>query len=118
MIVSPPGFDENRASEKLPLPVCIDYGTLKARTKENIAWLTNKQRIIFKGPVYGAYSELFSGLSPDVKLEHNGGYQIAWGRHCDLPENLVKALKSESEGGTGVAAKFYDYCDREIASYR
>lgn len=118
MTVSPSWVNENRTSKKPPLPVGIDYGKLNTRSKKKRILLTNEQRIIFKGPVCGAYSEIFSGLSPDVRMEHNGGYQMAWGRHCDLPENLVKALKSKSEGGTGVAAKFFDYCDREIASYR
>lgn len=117
-MTGPPSWvDENRTSKKLPLPVGIGHGMLKTAKKKKRKRLTNKQKIAFKGPVYGAYSELFSGLSPDVRMEHNGGYQMAWGRHCDYPENLVKALKTKSEGGTGVAAKFYDYCDREVVAY-
>lgn len=67
--------------------------------------------------MYGAYSELYAGFSPEVKAEHNGGYLIAWGRIADLPEDLVKGLKSEANGGTGKAKKFLAYCDREINGY-
>jgi retinol dehydrogenase 12 len=75
------------------------------------------QSLIFKPPVYGAYSELYAGFSPDVRMEHNGRHTMAWGRHADLPTDLVKGLKGKSEGGTGAAQTFFDYCDREIKDF-
>ena len=66
-----------------------------------------------KGPEYGAYTELYAGFSPDLKAEDNGGFFTAWGRKSELPENLLSALKSKLDGGSGAAAKFMEYCDRE-----
>ena len=71
-----------------------------------------------KGPVYGAYTELYAGFSPDLNAEHNGGFLTAWGRVSELPENLTSALKSKANGGSGTAAKFMEYCDREIESFK
>ncbi|KAG4440605.1 hypothetical protein IFR05_003922 [Cadophora sp. M221] len=62
-----------------------------------------------KGPVYGAYSELFAGFSPEVTPEHNGGYMMAWGR--------IVGWKSKANGGTGAAKKFLEYCDRETKEF-
>ncbi len=67
--------------------------------------------------MYGAYSELYAGWSPEVKMEHNGGHLMAWGRIADMPQETVDGLKSKSEGGTGTAARFLEYCDREIRNY-
>ncbi|KAI9852089.1 MAG: hypothetical protein M1838_001886 [Thelocarpon superellum] len=52
-------------------------------------------------PVYGAYTELFAGLSPDVTTEQNGAALIPWGRFHDFSRvrpDIAQSLKSESEG--------------------
>lgn len=72
------------------------------------------QSILFnKGPVYGAYSELYAGFSPEVTATDNGGHLMAWGRKGYLPIEVASGLKSKAEGGTGAAGKFFEYCDRE-----
>jgi len=73
--------------------------------------------IVLKSPIYGAYSELYAGFSPNLKAEHNGGFVTAWGRLADVPEDIAKGSKSKSEGGTGAAAKFLSYCDQEVKAY-
>jgi retinol dehydrogenase 12 len=75
------------------------------------------QSLVFKPPVYGAYSELYAALFPGLKEEHNGGFLLAWGRVGELQEDIAKGLKSKSEGGTGTAAKFIEYCDHEIKPF-
>lgn len=67
--------------------------------------------------MYGAYSELWTAFSPDVRMEHNGGHAMAWGRHADLPVDIVKGLKGKTQGGTGAAQTFFDYCDRETKAF-
>lgn len=74
--------------------------------------------MLLKSPNYGAYSELYAGFSPDLGTEHNGGFVTAWGRVADMPEDISKGLKSKSEGGSGAAAKFLKYCDREVKSFQ
>jgi NAD(P)-dependent dehydrogenase (short-subunit alcohol dehydrogenase family) len=56
---------------------------------------------------FGAYTLLWTGLSPEVTLEKNGGYVIPWGRiHSGPRQDLLDALKSVDEGGTGQAGEF------------
>jgi retinol dehydrogenase-12 len=75
------------------------------------------QSLICKPPIFGAYSELYAGFSPDLKAEHNGGYVMAWGRIADMQEDIAKGLKDKAEGGNGAAKKFIEYCDREIEQF-
>jgi retinol dehydrogenase-12 len=70
-----------------------------------------------KGPVYGAYSELYAAFSPDLKAEHNGAYITAWGRLAQLPEDLSNAIRKTEDGGSGAADKFCTYCERETSRF-
>ncbi|KAH7310354.1 putative short-chain dehydrogenase [Rhexocercosporidium sp. MPI-PUGE-AT-0058] len=70
-----------------------------------------------KSPVYGAYSELFAGFSPEVTPEHNGGYMMAWGRIGELAPDVQDGWKSKGNGGTGAAKKFFEYCERETKEF-
>lgn len=66
---------------------------------------------------FGAYTELWAGLSDDVKAVDSGIYVIIWGRwHASLHKDLLKALKS-AEGGTGEAARFRDWCEGQRKAY-
>lgn len=68
---------------------------------------------------YGAYTELYSGLSPDLKMEDSGCYIIPWGRkHPNLRKDLLDALKSEKDGGPGVADKFIEWCEKETTKFK
>lgn len=73
------------------------------------------QGVVFKGPKYGAYSELFGLLSPEVTAETNGAFIVPWGRFGTLPEEIEVGCKSEGGGGggTGLAGRFVEWCERE-----
>ncbi|KAK1990578.1 NAD(P)-binding protein [Colletotrichum falcatum] len=66
---------------------------------------------------YGGYTELYAGLSPEISLENNGAYVVPWGRirpDAECPrKDLVDAVKSVAEGGTGHAASFWDWCEEQ-----
>ena len=73
--------------------------------------------ILFKGPKYGAYTELFSALSPAISSKNNGAFVIPWGRLGEVPPHIAKGMKSTTEGGTGLAEKFWDWCERETKPF-
>ena len=73
---------------------------------------------MFKGPEYGAYSEIYAAFSPEVTQDHNGGYLTAWGRIGEMPTTIANGLKRDGQSGERKADTFFDYCDREIAAYR
>lgn len=72
---------------------------------------------MFKPPRFGAYSELFAGLSPSVRTEHNGSYVVPWGRFGEIPTHIERGLRNKSEGGNGAAERFWKWCERETEAY-
>ena len=67
----------------------------------------------------GAYTELWAGLSEDLGIGDGGKYVLPWGRLHPSPRlDLLAAMKSREDGGTGVAASFIGYCERQTAEFR
>ncbi|KAF2674991.1 NAD(P)-binding protein [Microthyrium microscopicum] len=70
-------------------------------------------------PIYGAYTELWTGLSPELGMADQGAYIIPWGRkHPGQRKDLHLALKDKEEGGSGRAGEFYEWCEEMIKDYR
>ncbi|KAG5297429.1 short-chain dehydrogenase [Histoplasma ohiense] len=68
-------------------------------------------------PVFGAYTELFAGLSPDVTDKEPGNWIIPWGRVAPVRKDLVEAIKPETDGGNGTARKFWEWTENQIQPY-
>ncbi|OAQ82667.1 short-chain dehydrogenase [Purpureocillium lilacinum] len=93
-----------RLGSKGVLSVAVNPGFIKTELQRHMpAPVSAAMGMLFKGPEYGAYSELFGLLSPEVTPERNGAFVIPWGRFGALPENVRAAMKTEDGGGTGVA---------------
>ncbi|KAI0485135.1 hypothetical protein GGR56DRAFT_60616 [Xylariaceae sp. FL0804] len=80
------------------------------------AWVTNT--FITFPPVHGAHTELWAVLSPEITPGKSGAYIYPWGRLGTLPAALEKSMKSESDGGTGVATKFIQWCGKQTEGYQ
>ena len=62
-----------------------------------------------KDPVFGAYTEAFAGLSPEVDEGRSGAYIVPWGRFYNgLRKDLILAMIAGEEGGTGIARSFWE----------
>lgn len=70
-------------------------------------------------PRFGAYTQLFAGLSPDLTVaEHSGRWIQPWGRvHTGPRREVLAATRSTEKGGTGLAAEVIAYCEKEISSF-
>ncbi len=64
--------------------------------------------------IFGAYTELFAGLSPELTLPADqGGYVIPWGRKARVrPDVEIEGQKEE-----GMASQLYEWCDRVTRPY-
>lgn len=60
---------------------------------------------------YGAYTELFAALSPQVTTEKNGSFLVPWGHFGIIRSDVEKGAHSEN-GST-----FWKYLDEEVAKY-
>lgn len=91
-------------------------------------------------PVYGAYTELFCGLSPAITVEESGKWGelvlfpalslkkcvkltrlcvsvVPWGRIYPIRKDLQDATKTEAEGGNEHARKFWEWSEEQIREY-
>lgn len=70
-----------------------------------------------KDPVFGAYTEAFAGLSPEVDEGRNGAYIVPWGRiYNGLRKDLILAMTAE-EGGTGIAKRFWEWSEEQAKAF-
>ncbi|TAQ84875.1 hypothetical protein B7494_g6800 [Chlorociboria aeruginascens] len=68
-------------------------------------------------PIYGAYTELFAGLSPEITLEKSGEWVVPWGRFMRIRKDLKEATMTKEQGGSGIAKEFFDWNEEQIKSY-
>ena len=68
--------------------------------------------------VYGAYTELYTAFATELTAtENNGAYVIPWGRVAAPRKDIVAGTKSVEEGGTGLARRFWEWCEKETRAY-
>jgi NAD(P)-dependent dehydrogenase (short-subunit alcohol dehydrogenase family) len=100
------------------ISIAHNPGSLNTDIFRNLPWMRLLGRPILYEAKYGAYTELWAGLSEKVGMADNGGYVIPWGRMHTAPRlDLLDALKSEDEGGTGRAKEFRDWCEKHTERF-
>jgi NAD(P)-dependent dehydrogenase (short-subunit alcohol dehydrogenase family) len=67
----------------------------------------------------GAYTALWAAFSDRLTIQDGGKYILPWGRlHPNSREDLLAAMKSKEDGGTGIADGFMEYCDKQIVGFK
>ncbi|MCJ1238238.1 hypothetical protein MMC14_006227 [Varicellaria rhodocarpa] len=101
------------------ISVTQNPGSLKTNLLRNAPWLLRflSYPLLYNAKM-GAYTELWAGLSPEVNDKNNRSYIISWGRfHQSLRKDVLDAMKPKSEGGTGQAKDFREWCETQVADY-
>lgn len=81
-----------------------------------VAWFLRK--FVLHRPVFGAYTELFAGVSPAITMERSGDWVVPWERFMKMGrDDLTKGAKRRSEGGTGVAEQFWEWNEAQIKPF-
>ncbi|KIW10523.1 hypothetical protein PV08_11487 [Exophiala spinifera] len=83
---------------------------LQRHTPKPLLWLFNA---MLYPPVYGAYTELYAGLSQDLTIKDQGAYIVPWGRRVSVRKDLEDEVAKED----GQAAKLFEWCDRVTREY-
>ncbi|KAF4335513.1 light induced alcohol dehydrogenase Bli-4 [Fusarium beomiforme] len=111
-------FDRRTRADGV-LFICQNPGNLSTNIWDRVPWhLRVPTKVFLHPPKRGAYAELWAGVSTEIKLEDGGRYGIPWGRwHPSPRKDLVESLKPKEDGGSGIAADFWDWCDRETKKY-
>lgn len=65
-----------------------------------------------------AYTQLFAGVSEQIRIEHNGCYILPWGRIArNVRQDLEEAANPAEEGGPGIAGAFWDFCEEKTRDF-
>jgi NAD(P)-dependent dehydrogenase (short-subunit alcohol dehydrogenase family) len=95
--------------------VCVAQspGTLKTKAWDRAPWLMQVfMNPFLHEPKMGAYTELWAGISEEVRSEDGGRFAIPWGRwHPSPRKDILESLKTKKEGGIGLAAEFWEWCE-------
>ncbi|KKZ61911.1 hypothetical protein EMCG_03610 [[Emmonsia] crescens] len=98
--------------------IALNPGNLASDLSRHREFLVKQlMRPMLYPPVFGAYTELFAGLSPDVTDKEPGNWIIPWGRVAPVRKDLIEATKTEAEGGNGTALKFWEWTEKQIKPY-
>ncbi|KAJ5936096.1 Short-chain dehydrogenase/reductase SDR [Penicillium verhagenii] len=66
---------------------------------------------------FGAYTELYAGLSSEITLGQSGAYIIPWGRirpDKDCPRrDIVAAMTPAEDGGLGYPKRLWEWCEEQ-----
>lgn len=87
-----------------------------------LAGLPKVMKMLVKPLLYpakmGAYTNLWAGLSPEVKGKDGGRYVIPWGRWHGCPRrDIWGGFMSKEEGGTGEAGEFWGWCEERTKEF-
>ncbi|RYP56086.1 hypothetical protein DL771_012149 [Monosporascus sp. 5C6A] len=75
---------------------------------------------ILRDPVHGAETYLWMAFSESVTMDESvaGRYAICDGRwHPGQREDIILALRSTEEGGSGRARECFDWCERKVEEF-
>jgi NAD(P)-dependent dehydrogenase (short-subunit alcohol dehydrogenase family) len=95
-------------------------GALKTNLlRDRSPWLQWAVQPMLYSARFGAFTELWAGLSTEIGMRESGGYVIPWGRmHPGPRQDLLDALKSKEEGGTGRSKDFGEWCWERTREFR
>ncbi|KAL3444377.1 hypothetical protein BJX65DRAFT_319992 [Aspergillus insuetus] len=98
--------------------VALNPGAANTNLLRNAKWMKFFSYPLLYSPKLAAYTELYAGLSRDISLERNGCYVVPWGKvHNGLKKDLVKAMMTVEDGGTGGAKEFWQFCEDRVRQY-
>jgi NAD(P)-dependent dehydrogenase (short-subunit alcohol dehydrogenase family) len=98
--------------------IALNPGTLKTKGWDKSLFLKLLFTPFLYEPKMGAYTMLWAGLSQDVTCEDGGRFAIPWGRWHPAPrKDITQSLKTQEEGGTGLAAEFWAWCEKQTEDY-
>ncbi|EKD18224.1 uncharacterized protein L3040_007605 [Drepanopeziza brunnea f. sp. 'multigermtubi'] len=100
------------------ISVSLDPGLLKTDLYKHLPWWQGGAiNMLLSDPIFGAYTELFAGLSTDISMKNNGSFVEPWGKLVSARKDIEQGSKPKEEGGTGVAQDFWDWTEEQVAQY-
>lgn len=100
------------------LSLSLNPGGLRTELTRHLpAWQYYILQYLLYEPIFGAYTEIYAGLSPEITASQNGAFVAPWGWVKGLRKDLELAQKPEAEGGSGIASKFWQWTEEQVKAY-
>ncbi|KAI0523770.1 hypothetical protein F5B22DRAFT_633877 [Xylaria bambusicola] len=101
------------------ISVSLNPGNLDSELWRNQTYIMSKMLKWFflYEIINGAYTELFTGLSPEVTMEKSGAWIVPFGRFMRPRKDLKEATRTKAEGGTGIAKEFWEWNEEQIRPF-
>ncbi|OTA98395.1 hypothetical protein M426DRAFT_258959 [Hypoxylon sp. CI-4A] len=97
------------------ISVSLDPGNLRTDLQRSASpGLRKVWNLLLQDAKLGAHTELFAGLSPDVK---NNAWIVPYGRFGALRKDIEAATRTEEQGGSGVALAFWEWSEKQVLPY-
>lgn len=112
----------HRWSEDGIVSIALNPGNVKANSYDKMGWamMLVIGRLLHETR-FGAYTELYAGLSNEITLENSGAYIIPWGRiqpdKAAYRQDIIVAMKPKEEGGLGYTKKLWEWCESQLKAY-
>jgi len=91
------------------LNLSLNPGNLKTPIQRQMSgWLSLVFRPFLYEPIFGAYTELYAGLSTDFTSKDNGGWVIPWGRKKAIRKDLT-----DEE----LCRQFWEWSEEQVKPY-
>ncbi|KAK2593192.1 short-chain alcohol dehydrogenase [Conoideocrella luteorostrata] len=75
-------------------------------------------KIMLYPQVNGAYTELFSGFSPDITAANSGCWVGPWGRFFNIRKDIAAGTQRPTEGGQSISEQFWEWSVEQTRNYR
>lgn len=92
----------------------MNPGNLKTNLfrDEATTWVKIIEVLFLHDVRFGALTELYAGLSPDIGLQNNGAYVIPWGRIGHIRKDIEAGFQKRDTG-----KRLWDILERETREY-
>ena len=76
-------------------------------------------KVLSHPPKFGAYTELYSGWSPDLNLDDGGMFIVPWGRKGNgiLRADIRSAIEQAATDERAAPRLIWDWCEKETAKF-
>ncbi|KAI1436129.1 hypothetical protein GGR50DRAFT_686614 [Xylaria sp. CBS 124048] len=78
-------------------------------------WMVDKFMLL--PPIFGAYTELWAAIAPEITTEKSGAYVYPWGRIGAIPAEIEASMKGTGSG-PGVSDKWINWCVNRTKEYK
>lgn len=100
------------------ISVSLNPGAASTNLFRHTSWMNYLAYPLLYKASLAAHTELYAGLSKDITLERNGCYIVPFGSiYSNMRTDLLEAMKSEVDGGSGRAAEFWEFCAEITRDY-